>query len=151
MINKKFKKILTEQQADNIYKKHIGEEYITELITEDADGYDMYGNLLFKFRKNVIPLETLKLGVDSFKDSIQWTESRGAASGFSGKRTRADGTISNTSVGQHVESGVVGFMDKSAMIRYCRKTAFTRSYFDKYYMLIHQAIPTCLNLQSYNL
>ena len=128
----KFKRVLTEQQGHELAKKHIGEEYIKTLITNDADGYDMYGNLLFKFRKNVIPIDILKAGVDNFKDSIEWTESRGAASGFSGKRTRADGSISNTSVGAKVESVVVGFMDKSAMIRYCRKTAFTKKYFDNY-------------------
>lgn len=128
----KLKKLLTQQQADDLHKKHLGEKYIKHLIDADADGYDMYGNLLFKFRKNVIPLEILKKGVDNFRDSIEWTESRGAASGFSGKRTRADGTISNTSVGAKVESGAVGFMDSSAMIRYCRKTAFTRKYFKQY-------------------
>ena len=129
---KKFKRVLTEQQGHDLLKKHIGEEYIQTLITSDTDGYDMYGNLLFKFRKNVIPMETLKQGVDNFKHSIEWTESRGAASGFSGKRIRKDGSVSNITVGKHVESGAVGYMDKSAMIKYCRQTAFTRSYFDKY-------------------
>ena len=72
----KLNKILTDEQADELHKKHIGEEYINKLITNDADGYDMYGNLLFKFRKNVIPMETLKQGVDNFKHSIDRVESQ---------------------------------------------------------------------------
>ena len=99
MEKRKFKRVLTEQQGHDLHKQHIGEEYINTLITTDTDGYDMYGNLLFKFRKNVIPIDILKRGVDNFKHSIEWTESRGAASGFSGKRIRKDGTVSNITVG----------------------------------------------------
>lgn len=102
------------------------------LIDHDCDGYDLYGNLLFKFRKNIIPLEILKNGYESFKDSITLTEGRGTASGSSHKRIRKDGSISKITVGNKVLSGNVGFMDKNAMVPYCRKTAFARDYFDKF-------------------
>lgn len=102
------------------------------LITEDADGYDLSGNMLFRFRKNAIPYEVLKNGYDNFKDSINWTEGRGIASGGSFKRPRKDGTLSKTTVGYQVQSGNVGYMDENAMVRYCRKTAFARNYFDKF-------------------
>jgi hypothetical protein len=72
------------------------------------------------------------LGVNSFKDSIEVTESRGYASGSSHKRIRKDGSVSNITVGNKVESGSVGFMDSGAMVKYCRKTAFAKNYFDKY-------------------
>jgi hypothetical protein len=72
------------------------------------------------------------LGVNSFKDSIEVTESRGYASGSSHKRIRKDGSVSNITVGNKVESGSVGYMDSSAMVKYCRKTAFAKNYFDKF-------------------
>ena len=128
----KLKKQLTDEQAEKLKGKYLNSNNYDLLITEDADGYDVNGNLLFRFRKNAIPLETLMLGVNSFKDSIELTESRGYASGSSHKRIRKDGSVSNITVGNKVESGSVGFMDSGAMVKYCRKTAFAKNYFDKY-------------------
>jgi hypothetical protein len=128
----KLKKQLTDEQAEKLKGKYLNGNNYDLLITEDADGYDLNGNLLFSFRKNAIPMETLMLGVNSFKDSIEVTESRGYASGSSHKRIRKDGSVSNITVGNKVESGSVGFMDSGAMVKYCRKTAFAKNYFDKY-------------------
>jgi hypothetical protein len=128
----KLKKQLTDEQTEKLKGKYLNDKNYDLLITEDADGYDINGKLLFRFRKNAIPLETLMLGVDSFKDSIEVTESRGYASGSSHKRIRKDGSVSNITVGNKVESGSVGFMDSGAMVKYCRKTAFAKNYFDKY-------------------
>lgn len=126
------KRKISIDKAASLKTKFLDNSHWDTLITEDCEGYDVYGNLLFKFKKGAIPLETLKLGYESFKDSIQLTESRGAASGSSHKRVRKDGSIANTTVGNKVTSGNVGFMDASAMVRYCRKTAFARDYFDKF-------------------
>jgi hypothetical protein len=128
----KLKKQLTDEQTEKLKGKYLNENNYDLLITEDADGYDVNGNLLFRFRKNAMPLETLILGVNSFKDSIEVTESRGYASGSSHKRIRKDGSVSNITVGNKVESGSVGYMDSSAMVKYCRKTAFAKNYFDKF-------------------
>ena len=128
----KLKKQLTDEQAEKLKGKYLNGNNYDLLIIEDADGYDLNGNLLFSFRKNAIPMETLMLGVNSFKDSIEVTESRGYASGSSHKRIRKDGSVSNITVGNKVESGSVGFMDSGAMVKYCRKTAFAKNYFDKY-------------------
>jgi hypothetical protein len=128
----KLKKQLTDKQVCRLKGKYLNEKNYELLITQDADGYDTEGNLLFRFRKNAIPFETLKLGVNSFKDSIEITESRGIASGSSHKRIRKDGSVSNITVGNKVESGNVGYMDSSAMVKYCRKTAFAKKYFDKF-------------------
>jgi hypothetical protein len=128
----KLKKQLTDEQTEKLKGKYLNENNYDLLITEDADGYDVNGNLLFRFRKNAMPLQTLMLGVNSFKDSIEVTESRGYASGSSHKRIRKDGSVSNITVGNKVESGSVGYMDSSAMVKYCRKTAFAKNYFDKF-------------------
>lgn len=128
----KLKQHYTDKQVEKLKKTFLNENCYDQLITEDTDAYSLNGQLLFKFRKNRIPLGILKTGTDAFKGSIEWTEGRGAASGYSGKRILKDGTVSNITVGKLVESGNVGYMDSSAMIRYCRKTAFAKNYFDKF-------------------
>jgi hypothetical protein len=102
------------------------------VIGYECDAYDVHGNLLFRYRKNAIDMALLKLGYESFKDSIQLTDGRGIASGSSHKRVRKDGSISNITVGNKVYSGNVGYMDANAMVHYCRKTAFARDYFDQF-------------------
>lgn len=127
------KRIYTDKQAElKFHKKFLTEDDFNLLITEDTDAYNSQGQLLFKFRKGVIPMDVLKLGYESFKDSIERTEGRGSASGSSHKRILKDGTISKITVGNYVESGNVGYMDAAAMVPYCRKTAFARQYFDKF-------------------
>lgn len=126
------KRALTDKQCERLHKKFLDDDSYDRVISSDADGYDTNGNMLFRYRKNAIPFETLKLGYESFKGGIEKTEGRGAASGSSHKRIRKDGSIANTTVGNFVESGNIGYMDRAAMIHYCRKTAFARNYFDKF-------------------
>jgi len=120
------------QGADNLKGKFLDDNAYDTLITSDCDGYDMQGNLLFRYRKNAIPFDLLKSGYEAFEGSISLTDGRGTASGSSHKRIRKDGSVSNITIGNKVYSGNVGFMDAGAMVHYCRKTAFARDYFDKY-------------------
>jgi hypothetical protein len=126
------KACMSPTQAEKLKKSFLGEDAYDLLITEDTDAHDSYGRLLFRFRKGALPFDTVHLGYKSFEESIEWTEGRGAASGRSGKRIRKDGSIANTTVGSFVQSGNVGFMDSSAMVRYCRKTAFAKKYFEEF-------------------
>lgn len=126
------KRVMSEEAAQSLKGKFLGIEYAHTVVDYDCDGYDTAGNLLFKFRKNVIPIDLLKAGVEGFKGSVQWTESRGLTSGGSSKRIRKDGSTSNITVGKKVQSGAVGYLDPAAIIPYCRETAFTAKYFDKY-------------------
>ena len=131
----KLKKQLTDQQAEKLKTKFLTEKNFDLLITDDADGYDLNGNLLFRFRKNAIPMETLKLGVDSFKKSIIAGGGRGIAAGGYINKIKKDGTVSNFDSSPIVESGNVGFMDArpgSGVVATCRKTAFARQYFDEF-------------------
>lgn len=130
-------RVMSEAEAKLLKKSFANNSHWNTLITDDCDGYNEEGELLFKFRKGVIPLQTLKDGVKAFEGSIETTEGRGAASGSTHKRIRKDGSVSNISVGNKVRSGNVGYMDSSAMVRYCRKTAFARDYFEQF----QQGIP----------
>lgn len=118
--------------AEDLKGKFLDENSFDTLITSDCDGYDMHGNMLFRYRKNAIPFELLKSGYEAFKDSITLTDGRGIASGSSHKRIRKDGSVSNITIGNKVFSGNVGYMDAGAMVHYCRKTAFAKDYFEKF-------------------
>jgi hypothetical protein len=128
----KLKRVLTPAQGDALHKKFLTRDNVEILVDYDCDGYDLNGKMLFRYRKNAIPMEILKQGVDAFKGSIQLTDGRGSASGSSHKRVRKDGSVSNITVGNKVFSGNVGYMDAGAMVHYCRKTAFARDYFEKF-------------------
>jgi hypothetical protein len=127
------KRVMTDEEGERIKGSFLDESYIKHpIIDHDCDGYDAEGNMLFRFRKNSLPLEVLKQGVDNFEYSIELTEGRGITSGSSHKRIRKDGSVSKITVGNKVLSGNVGFMDSNAMVPYCRMTAFGRKHFDKF-------------------
>jgi hypothetical protein len=99
------------------------------------DGYDMNGDLLFRFRKNVIPEDIIQTGYQAFEKSIRMTTSRGNASGGYHVKIKKDGTESKFKESNAVESGNVGFMDSKDGVgtnNFCRKTAFASEHFDKY-------------------
>src|SRR5687767_4665925 len=147
MDRKIFKRKITTDQAEKLQKQFLDESCFDQLITTDTDGYDVYGNLLFKFRKDIIPIDLLKLGADSFKDSIRLNDGRGAASGFAGYKTFQGkgrntrgfkiGDKTNVKMGNYVYSGNVGYKDRDLMTKYCRETFFNKNYFEKF----QQGIP----------
>ena len=141
----KLTKKVPTKEVEKLKAKFLDDNSYDEVINRDCDGYDEYGNLVFKFRKNVIPMEILELGYNSFKDSITLTDGRGTASGGNHLRVRADGTVSNISISNKVYSGNVGYMDAGAMVHYCRRTAFARQYFDKF----KQGIPFVEAVDNY--
>lgn len=138
---------MTDKEAENLQKCFIDESFVDQLIMSDCDAYDTQGNLLFKFRKNIIPFDILKLGSESFKDSIRLNDGRGAASGFSGFKTFMGngkternfkfGQQTRVKMGNYVESGNVGYKDRDLMTKYCRETAFNKNHFEKF----EQGIP----------
>lgn len=128
----KLKKAIPDNQAEALSGKFLTAEHAQVVIDHDADGYDLAGNLLFRFRKNILDKDKMLQAVDEVKDAIEKTDGRGIASGSSHYRIRKDGSISNMLVGNFVEAGLIGYMDRNAKQPYCRKTHFTRKHFEKY-------------------
>ena len=127
----RLKKVLTDKRAQTLKSKFYDLPEGSPIITADADGYDLAtGKMLFRFRKNV--LTGGKEFYELMKGAVSASEGRGTASGGSFKRVRKDGTVSNTTVGTHVDNGIVGYFDPSGHFPYCRRTAFTRDHFDKW-------------------
>lgn len=134
MTTLKLKRILADEHADQLAGMYLDDtSYPVALIQDHCDAIDAgTGRMLFRFRRNTLPLDLLKLGYESFKGSIEYTYGRGMAAGGYRKRINNDGRQGNISIADKVRSGVVGFMDGTSMVHYCRNTQFTREYFDKF-------------------
>lgn len=128
----RLKRRLTIEEGNKLQATFLEQSAAELVLTEDADVYNMEGELLLKFRKNVIPLDILKTGSKSFEDSAGVTLMRKIASGHSAPLIRKDGSVSKTLVGAPVQSGIVGYLDETRKMPFCRKTAFTKNYFETF-------------------
>jgi len=120
------------------------------LVNYDCDVYDLNGKLLAKFRKNVLSEKKLLDCVNNVRDSIVKMDNRGIASGkvqldktmnragshikenFKLQPITKDGRKSKYKVGNCVLNGLLGYMDRTVMMPYCRKTAYTKNEFEKF-------------------
>lgn len=141
----------------------LSENSFDDLINFDCDVYDNSGLLLAKFRKNVLTESKLLNCVNATRDAIVKMDNRGVASGrvdLSKTMNRAgafltenfkirpithDGRISNYKVGNCVLNGLIGYMDRTVMLPYCRKTSFNKHEFEKF----EKAIPFIKEIDLY--
>lgn len=139
--------------GDYLMGTFLDENSFDELVNYDCDVYDTSGMLLAKFRKNVLNEYNLLCSVDNLRKAIAKNDNRGVASGFVvPEKTlykdavtenfklygiKKDGSISSFKRGNLVYSSVVGYMDRTVMMPYCRKTAFTKNEFENF----EKAIP----------
>lgn len=141
--------------GDYLMGSFLDENSFDELINYDCDVYDVSGMLLAKFRKNILSKEKLINCVKNTRSSIVKMDNRGIASGrvelsktmnrsgshitenFKLQPITKDGKLSKFKVGNCVLNGLIGYMDRTVMMPYCRKTAFTKNEFEKF----EKAIP----------
>lgn len=130
----------------------INEKEIDHIIDYDCDAFDDEGNPLFMFRKNVIPTSLCKQAYGVLRHAATPTNNRGNAAGefdivedvaqknmqVSAKtKTRyqtvtKEGYISKTMRAKTVDSGIIGFFDRTVRFPYCRQTAWTEKNFDQF-------------------
>lgn len=108
---------------------------------EDVDVFKEDGTPLFKVRRRALPLWVVQNGFWALLPAARPTDNRGAAGGLDGqdaaprvvlgegrvrtRRKKRDGTLSNYLYGHRaVESGIVGYYDRSLRFPYCRMTAY---------------------------
>lgn len=126
-----------------------------QIIKEDADVYGIQDDgskkLIGKFRKHVIPKDTVQLGWDAFRLLAIPSRNRGAAAGpidlkgkYWSKRKPADtnkwatrymqnGKLSKMRVNNVVASGVLGYYESTAFLdAACRMTGYTRKSLKSY-------------------
>lgn len=150
--------------SDKWVEEHLATHLLDEncydsLVESDTDGYCAEtGELIFKFRKSVIPKTVAKRASDIlFKHKFS-TGNRGTAGGdiqenaekgLAGSRLsealkshkigeagkgrykpiKKDGTVSKTNIANEVNSGIIGYYDRYPRTPYCRLTAFNQNHF----------------------
>ena len=122
------KRVRAFKDLQKMKSTRITQDHYDLIVDHDADGYDAAtGDLLFRFRKKLMPMEILMAGVDNYKHSVKPSNQRGDAAG--GTKTDEKGN----SGADDKMSGNVGYMDPGARTRYCRLTGFGRDHFDTYF------------------
>ena len=144
------RKVSEEAIQADLAGKLLGDDSYDLLVAEDTDAYDATtGQLLFKFRKRILPAANVRQAWGALRDAASVTFNRGMAAGTvepeevnssgmfghqavtdggSGVRLRVakqDNTVSNTIYAKPVRSGIVGYFDRTARTPYCRTTAYS--------------------------
>lgn len=99
------KKLLSDEETSEKLSKFLDEKDFPLVIKEDADVYNEEGELLLRFRKNVLNEKTIDTAYEAMKDFIKnVTTDRGVASG-SEKGLETGGK-------KPVMSNIMGYFDK---------------------------------------
>lgn len=136
----KLKPLYTVEESDAFAGKFLTEVDCKHIYREDVDIYDEEtGKCVAKFRRGIIPAGVCIKAYDALLTAASRTDSRGVATGADEEgyakkiRIRKDGTPSKQNVThKFINSGVVGFSDRSPRFPYCRLTAFNQHNMDKF-------------------
>jgi len=144
------KPVMTDEEFGDKYEgTWFDEKDADQIVKEDADVWaiqdDGTKKLLGKFRKKVIPKETVQLGWDAFRLLAIPSRNRGASAGpidlkgtYWSKRKpietnkwatryKINGKVSKMRVNNVVASGVLGYYESTAFLdAACRMTSYTR-------------------------
>lgn len=151
--------VLSVEQTEALLGTHLTDEMQVTILRENTDVYDEWtGKCVLKFRRNVIPRETVESAHAALNEAAVTSTNRGIAAGLVDpdrldeiarmvgckqvvldgenstrfRRVKADGSISATSYAIPVMSGVVGFMGGNPRFPYCRQTAYTQQNWEKF-------------------
>jgi len=136
------KKILSDEETHDCLAKFMTEKNYPVVLQEDADVYNEEGQLLLKFRKNVLSQNKIDDAYEAMKDFIKRkTTDRGVASGSE--------TGLGTGQKTPVMSNIIGYFDKWGIsqkatfkrsgIRYpgpCRLTSFNVQYPENFQKIV---------------
>lgn len=107
------------------------------LLDEDAEVLKPDGTLLCRLLKNVIPRDVTARAWPAIESMNLLSLNRGVASGEERKHyVKNDGTISNTHIAAGVESGIVGFFERTPRMPYCRACAWNLNHPEKWEALV---------------
>jgi hypothetical protein len=150
---------LPDEDVERLGGTFVDSTMYSQVITGDTDVFTPEGNVLLKFRKNVIPIEMCEKTFPIWELAATPTDNRGMAAGapeigsdgkikdlrkehckvlpFEKGATRVrflkqDGTVAKKTVAKTVNSGIVGFVDGNSRFPYCRLTAFNAQHMDQF-------------------
>jgi hypothetical protein len=146
-------KLLTDDQTKGLIGKFIDETYIKYMIDEDADVY-YQGEILMKFRKNVVSDELCMVGWNNFHKLAKHSRGRGPSAGpidpnstywskrsvsmtagFRTKYLKPDGSLSKMQVNNLVASNPIGFYESTKSLGVdlpCRLSYYTEHNFKQF-------------------
>jgi hypothetical protein len=151
------REIMTAESAESLKGSYQTDDFCDMIFTSSVDIYiindDGTKRLLAKFRKNIIPAETVQIGWDNFHKLAKQSLMRGAAAGpidisgayfkeknlistnlFSTGYINKDGTNSTMRINNPVASSVVGYMDSGKLNNQqpCRLTSLSNKHINNY-------------------
>ena len=133
------KPIMSNDKAESYLGTLLGDKDYDMLINYDCDIFcEETGNLLVKFRKKQIDLDLIKNSYMSYSEAATPTVNRGISAGLRDNgvtgfhRVKKDGTISKTRIATEVNSGIIGYYDRTMRQPYCRTTSYTAKKFEKW-------------------
>lgn len=128
------KKILSDEDTMKLSGERLPKGYFKKIIRENADVYTEDGDILIRFRKNVLPLNHIN---DAYEAIISFakkkTTTRGMAAGNNGKRK----VVQNN---DRIRSNIIGYYDTLSIKQHqtfklakmkkpiCRPTKFTGAF-----------------------
>lgn len=118
--------------ADHLAGTKLDESHYDVLLggDEPCDVFKPDGSPLVKYRPRWFSEELCRSVLPACRKAATTTRNRGTAAGYweNGKATsqtiKRDGTVSNTALAQEVQSGIIGFFDRSVRYPFCRQTSF---------------------------
>ncbi len=139
----KLKPLMTVEESDKLAGKLLAQSDCLTLFREDVDIYDKEtGKCLAKFRKGIIPGNVQVEAFSNLLKAAGGTSNRGVGTGLvegEGKKVKKrlnlkSGKVSktNVAVGGVVQSGIIGYFDRTPRVPSCRLTAFTQKHFEKF-------------------
>jgi hypothetical protein len=134
----KVKPIMSDEMADSYLGRLLKDSDYTTLVNYDCDVYcDETGELLAKFRKKVIDKNIILNAWNTLIEAATLTDMRGTATGGENGNSgtyniKRDGTLSKTHRSNKINSGIIGYYDRTIRAPYCRKTSYTSKNFEKY-------------------
>jgi len=136
----KLKPVLNDEKVNKLKGALLSEKDYNTLVTYDADVYcKETGKTIAKFRKKVIPSNICRDAYENLKGASRHSNNRAISSGekengtFGKNPIKKDGTqSSNRKLLTEVNSGIIGYFDKSPRTPYCRQTSFNEKEFSKF-------------------
>lgn len=117
--------------ADHLAGVHLDESHYDVLVGGDeaADVFKPDGTPLVRYRPGWFPPEMCDAVMPACRKAAKPTQNRGTAAGdMDGGpdkyRRSTDGKVSNTKRIRPVNSGIIGYFDRSVRTPYCRQTSF---------------------------
>jgi Oxygenase domain of the 2OGFeDO superfamily len=118
---------LTDEAAEAMKATYLDWRHCGTVIGgEDVDVFKPDGSPLLMFRRQVLPADVCERARPALRHAARTTNNRGiAAGGQRIARVKRDGTASKTTDAAGVDSGIIGYFDRTAREPFCRATAFT--------------------------